>query len=157
MPRLSRKLRVCKWVGTIGCVLIVMVFVASLWWVATCCLFWRTGLYALTIVDGGIAYGADYAAFAGGDGIDTAWVWGLQPRTSQKGPAPSILWRIRFFSDLSFVAIPLWLPFLILLIPTLLLWRRDRKPRPGFCRQCDYDLTGNISGRCPECGTPIAP
>ena len=21
------------------------------------------------------------------------------------------------------------------------------------CRQCGYDLTGNVSGRCPECGT----
>jgi len=23
------------------------------------------------------------------------------------------------------------------------------------CRICDYDLTGNVSGICPECGTPI--
>lgn len=23
------------------------------------------------------------------------------------------------------------------------------------CTQCDYDLTGNVSGICPECGTPI--
>ena len=27
-----------------------------------------------------------------------------------------------------------------------------RKPRPGHCRACGYDLTGNISGKCPECG-----
>lgn len=26
---------------------------------------------------------------------------------------------------------------------------------PGFCRVCRYDLTGNVSGRCPECGTTI--
>jgi len=26
----------------------------------------------------------------------------------------------------------------------------------GLCQVCDYDLTGNVSGRCPECGTPIA-
>ena len=25
------------------------------------------------------------------------------------------------------------------------------------CRQCHYDLTGNVSGTCPECGTAIAP
>ena len=31
-----------------------------------------------------------------------------------------------------------------------------RFPKPGFCWTCDYDLTGNVSGRCPECGTPIA-
>ena len=27
---------------------------------------------------------------------------------------------------------------------------------PNLCRQCGYDLTGNVSGRCPECGTAIA-
>ena len=25
-----------------------------------------------------------------------------------------------------------------------------------FCVKCEYNLTGNLSGRCPECGTPIA-
>lgn len=24
-----------------------------------------------------------------------------------------------------------------------------------YCRQCQYNLTGNLSGICPECGTPI--
>jgi hypothetical protein len=24
-----------------------------------------------------------------------------------------------------------------------------------LCKVCSYDLTGNVSGRCPECGTPI--
>lgn len=31
---------------------------------------------------------------------------------------------------------------------------RGRRLRPGLCRHCGYDLTGNQSGRCPECGTP---
>jgi hypothetical protein len=26
--------------------------------------------------------------------------------------------------------------------------------RTGHCRQCDYDLTGDVTGRCPECGEP---
>lgn len=25
----------------------------------------------------------------------------------------------------------------------------------GTCRKCAYDLTGNVSGRCPECGTAV--
>ena len=29
-----------------------------------------------------------------------------------------------------------------------------RRERPGRCRRCGYDLTGNASGTCPECGTP---
>lgn len=32
-------------------------------------------------------------------------------------------------------------------------WRR---PRPGCCQGCGYDLTGNVSGRCPECGRTVA-
>jgi hypothetical protein len=26
----------------------------------------------------------------------------------------------------------------------------------GYCVSCGYNLTGNVSGRCPECGEPIA-
>jgi hypothetical protein len=32
--------------------------------------------------------------------------------------------------------------------------RRARSGRP-LCRSCSYDLTGNISGVCPECGKSI--
>ncbi|MCO6438981.1 MAG: hypothetical protein J5J06_17955 [Phycisphaerae bacterium] len=35
-------------------------------------------------------------------------------------------------------------------------WRRWRI-RPGHCKNCLYDLTGNITGRCPECGTEFDP
>ena len=24
-----------------------------------------------------------------------------------------------------------------------------------YCKKCDYNLTGNVSGKCPECGTPL--
>ncbi len=37
-----------------------------------------------------------------------------------------------------------------------LVFNRLRKfARPGFCRKCDYDLTGNESRQCPECGREI--
>ncbi len=35
------------------------------------------------------------------------------------------------------------------------LWWRDRLPAAGHCPACAYDLRGNISGRCPECGTLV--
>ncbi|MCH7873067.1 MAG: hypothetical protein IID33_15330 [Planctomycetes bacterium] len=39
-------------------------------------------------------------------------------------------------------------------LPTALLWFLDRRHPPGHC-PCGYDLTGNVSGRCPECGEAI--
>lgn len=39
---------------------------------------------------------------------------------------------------------------------TLYDWPGYRRPlEPGQCRGCRYDLTGNTSGVCPECGQPI--
>ena len=54
---------------------------------------------------------------------------------------------------------PLWLPctgivfFLAayMLPPLIRRWSRKRK---GLCRECGYDLTGNLSGVCSECATP---
>jgi hypothetical protein len=34
-------------------------------------------------------------------------------------------------------------------------WRHFRRYRPGLCPKCRYNLTGNTSGICPECGTPV--
>ena len=47
---------------------------------------------------------------------------------------------------------PLFFPLLAVPIPTLLAWRFwPKPPKPGHC-ECGYDLTGNVSGTCPECG-----
>lgn len=35
--------------------------------------------------------------------------------------------------------------------------RAARRHAPGRCNRCDYDLTGNESGVCPECGTKVPP
>lgn len=74
----------------------------------------------------------------------------LQQFTSEKFSAPFPSWSIR---------VPYWAAILFFaLIPTtagahylirrfkrvLLTWR-------GRCSACGYDLTGNISGHCPEC------
>ena len=58
------------------------------------------------------------------------------------------------------IGIPWWLPFLLLAAyPTIAFirgplrrWPRSRK---GRCLKCGYDLTGNVSGTCPECGTEV--
>jgi len=58
-------------------------------------------------------------------------------------------------SQFTLVVIPLWLPFVLTALPVFALWYRTRPPLPGQCPKCRYDLTNNLSGRCPECGIPI--
>jgi predicted RNA-binding Zn-ribbon protein involved in translation (DUF1610 family) len=36
-----------------------------------------------------------------------------------------------------------------------LLLRPLSKPKPGICASCGYNLTGNVSGVCPECGARV--
>ena len=35
--------------------------------------------------------------------------------------------------------------------------RRQERQAKGQCVRCGYDLTGNVSGVCPECGAGVAP
>ncbi len=52
--------------------------------------------------------------------------------------------------------LPLWKPFLLVAALTILLWWHDRHRIPaGHCQHCGYDLTGNTSGVCPECGRSL--
>jgi len=53
---------------------------------------------------------------------------------------------------------PLWLPTVLLTLITLIPVvtgpvRRWRRKRTGCCIYCGYQLQGNRTGRCPECGT----
>jgi hypothetical protein len=57
------------------------------------------------------------------------------------------------------LSVPLFYLFLVFaILPGIWCWRlyRSFRRREGRCRSCDYDLTGNVSGTCPECGTPVA-
>lgn len=53
--------------------------------------------------------------------------------------------------------LPLGALFVVSVVPTIVLARPDRRLWLGHCKRCAYDLTGNVSGVCPECGTPVAP
>lgn len=53
------------------------------------------------------------------------------------------------------VSIPLWVPLILILIPSLIVWRLSERVPSGYCSTCKYDLTGNMSGVCPECSKPV--
>ena len=60
-----------------------------------------------------------------------------------------------------YLRVPVWFVFLATAtLPALWLWRyrRDRRLRSDgmpHCAKCDYNLTGNVSGICPDCGTAV--
>jgi len=44
------------------------------------------------------------------------------------------------------------------LIPIILQQVRGYTGLPeGYCQKCGYNLTGNVSGKCPECGLDVPP
>ncbi len=54
---------------------------------------------------------------------------------------------------------PAWIPPVLLAVWSWFLARplieQRRRRRNNLCATCGYDLTGNVSGRCPECGEQI--
>ena len=147
MPRKqSRKRRIAKWTGAALCLLILAAWGASL----------RFGAGTLLGDRGFLIIIGNRVTFGVMDGT-RAWL---------KGPVfqkhewygPDIFRVPRVFKDarrnLIQIDVPLSLVFLAVGAPTVILFYRDRRRiPPGHCQKCGYNLTGNVSGICPECGT----
>lgn len=56
------------------------------------------------------------------------------------------------------IELPLWMLWALTMLALLLLQRGPPptvKPGQHWCAECGYDLTGNSSGVCPECGRRV--
>ena len=145
-PEQSKTLRVLL-AFTIACYLVIYA-ASTIWtlgyqpsrcWVCLASGAFQMGIHSKEFHDEMIARGL----------VRTEW-----PLFRESNP-PSISRWPSFLTDLDFtvLVIPLWLPFLPLLALTAFVVHRDRTRKlPGQCRKCGYNLTGNTSGRCPECG-----
>lgn len=159
MHRRHRRRRVLRWVGTVLSLLILAAAVACLRWQTVSVgagWGWKIGLNSGAFVaaheraspsrsDEWLSFGRVYGSRAE---LAERWgAFGLWPQdvTSSTGP-----WTVRW------VFVPLWMLFVLTAIPTALIgWLDRRRPEPGRCANCGYNLTGNITGRCPECGASI--
>ncbi len=150
----------CKWSGVTLCVLLFALWLASGW-----------RFVALECTEPTESGG--YVRFFGFIGGALMVVHPVDPITSPhdhqwrficrewmdgriQTPTP-VSWNWRWWSwggKPFTIKIPLWLPFLLIALPTgYLFWSDHRKrTRLGLCAMCGYDLTGNTSGTCPECG-----
>ena len=132
-------------------------------------LAWAVSLLLCIALNGerravGLGYGVLEYFGVSGAGSFAYYVPGLEiARVPERSP-----WNLRFGfrlprfrSSLAFtpggrvVIVPLWGMLLIVAIPTAFLWYRDRRPAKGHCQTCRYDLTGNMTGVCSECGELI--
>lgn len=141
-PKRHRLRRIMKWTGLGMCVLIAVLWAVSLRYTVS---------YDATNYNGriGIARGCGALVIAKDPGIPVGWF--VRPRLMPT------LWLpiIDFRGDIA-IGIPLWIPFLLVAVATGYLFLHDRRLiAPGHCQSCNYNLTGNLSGICPECGTLV--
>ena len=150
--RPSRLRRWMKWVGLVACVVLLICWRAEH---GRSVVLHVPGKHGLAIGNGAIHL--SIARSRVGTIVKWADSWGV---TVFGNPQPSSYWPYRrpeiwyTLGGSKVFTLPLWIPLAIVAIPTAILWYRDRRPPPGRCQECGYDLTGNLSGVCPECGMP---
>jgi len=145
MYRPSRTRRILKWTGVGFCLIVIIAWCLT----ETHELFVRIpGQGVLALSSGFVGY-IDAQSSAG-------WITGIMwkdgyPLEWVKRPPIQRSWLGGYF-------IANWLLLLVVALPTAWLWHRDRRRiRPGCCIRCGYDLTGNTSGVCSECGEAKRP
>ncbi len=144
-PRLRR---IGKWAGLVISVAIVVIAVASGWWHS----YWGSSLlnerrFVFVVTRGLVGFGyLDPMRIGFDEGwhliVDGRYFWGWN-------------WWIQLVwsNSTRAVVIPLWMLLLVVAAPTARFWWLDRRrPRPGHCHKCGYDLRGNLPQGCPECG-----
>ena len=129
-----------RWVFRLGfvlCVMIVAVSVASFWRPFT---VWPPSGRAVTLSE------------------STFWMARPTPSGFPRADRIQVVGGFRLWptTGMGLLVLPTWMFLLVVLIPMLVAWRQlRRKYPPGHCLTCGYNLTGNMSGVCPECATQV--
>ncbi len=134
MKRQSRTRRILKWVGLAASISLLTVWV---------------GLPSRQAVDGFRVFGSPQVVLT--RGLDIPYRVYYQGRIKHSDDPLDFT---TVYGE--YTTVPYWIVFSAIAIPTAFLWYRDRRPPKGHCQACGYDLTGNESGVCPECGEPMA-
>ena len=150
MPPPSRIRRILKWTGVGLSLAIVMV------WIASCLVpVARTdSAFVATTIEDGVIY-AVRTDLNPRLALIIAFI--TAQRFTRIGIVPPRLILHGWQDGHGYMSLilPLWLLLSLTATPTAWLFHRDRRSqriRPGCCLRCGYNLTGNTSGVCSECG-----
>ncbi len=141
-----RRLTVIRWTGVS-----ISVLLGGAWWVSS---------------ENRFTYSTRHHTYSA-----NRWVWELEAgrikaTCKYRGtnvsvrPSPPLPTKMAWWPDVEFefsgshIYMPIWMLLLPLAAMTFLLWRYNPRST-GQCVSCGYDLTGNVSGTCPECGTEV--
>ncbi|MCO6435705.1 MAG: hypothetical protein J5J06_01295 [Phycisphaerae bacterium] len=114
-----------------------------------CLVAWAMSMYWAALYAAG---GVSVATSAGCIGV--GWSTGLPTGLTLEDADPrQFTWFIRI-ADHQWIVVAYWIPLFVFTVLSFILWRAGRRPLPGHC-PCGYNLTGNVSGRCPECGREV--
>lgn len=152
-----------KWVGLVACGLLICLYGANLRWTIQ----WAS---IMPRADGGSVVRivtSENGAIVWRSGLNIARPPRAFSDVSIGQREYSFYWWCRRYSgDGGGVEaiVPLWMPLLVLAVPTFALGYFDRRSahrrRMGLCPKCGYDLRGlpatGGAARCPECGLESA-
>lgn len=152
--RMMRGRRILKWSGTVAFALLAATAAADLRWAA----HW----YVSRQLHLGIGAGALIVDLDLEVGFRRPGTMSVRVAYDTLGDATQAWFRdywLPTWTSLGrhyLVYVPLWIPMLLIGVPTGVSWWHERRREAVCCcAGCGYDLTGNVSGRCPECGAPV--
>ena len=123
--------------------------------------FFTRGVRCVSVTSEGGSYA--FSTFLRPKGRGVRWSWGSYAKRCTAGAAVRGLWLFGWAPEkvgAHDLVVPQWVvPAVFGSLPAVRVarWRRlRRRPDANTCRHCGYDLTGNVSGMCPECGA-VAP
>ncbi len=157
MKRRIRKRRVLKWIGVGVCAFLCAAWIVSVFFLRVT---YSSGSWGIDLRTGEIVPWKS-AAIPSRGATPSRGKWALD-----WNPHGSIAWKPAILhtcfacgpwaskSPTTEYHIPILPLFVAISVATLWLWSSDRLSKSG-CKGCEYDLTGNVSGVCPECGVLI--
>ena len=155
------RIRITHWLAIGLCAGSSALFVVSAWFRISHFSYQSTEFHEFAFAGGCVSYGILFrpvsyiSMMQSRPGLMPGWRIQSLPLGWAVFNSIKLLPRVEWTQQFHHVFVPLWTPFAAGASWLAISWWRNRPPPPRYCSQCRYDLTGNMSGKCPECGSAV--